>query len=64
MATRPDLRGRGIGTTILTAGATWAAEQNAHRLYLQVETTNEPALRLYARAGFTRAYGYHFRIAP
>jgi GNAT superfamily N-acetyltransferase len=64
MATRPALRGRGIATAILTAGATWAAEHHAHRLYLQVEADNRPALTLYDRAGFTPAYGYHYRIAP
>ena len=61
MATRPDLRGRGIATAILGAGARWAAGQGASRLYLQVEDDNDTARRLYARAGFTRSHGYHYR---
>ncbi|MFB9830637.1 GNAT family N-acetyltransferase [Actinoallomurus acaciae] len=62
MATRPDLRGQGIATAVLGAGARWAAHQGATRLYLQVEDDNDTARRLYSRAGFTRSYGYHYRI--
>jgi arginase family enzyme/GNAT superfamily N-acetyltransferase len=64
MATRPDLRGQGIATAVLGAGARWAADRGHGRLYLQVEEDNEAALGLYVRAGFSRAYGYHYRIAP
>jgi GNAT superfamily N-acetyltransferase len=62
MATRPDLRGQGIATAVLGAGARWAAHQGATRLYLQVEDDNDTARRLYTRAGFTRSHGYHYRI--
>ncbi len=64
MATRPDRRGQGIGTVVLGRGARWAARNGAHRLYLQVETDNEAAHRLYARAGFTWSHDYHYRISP
>lgn len=63
MATRPYLRGQGIATAILGAGARWAAEHGLSRLYLQVEDDNEAAIGLYTRAGFSRSYGYHYRIA-
>jgi ribosomal protein S18 acetylase RimI-like enzyme len=33
-------------------------------MYLQVESDNDPALRLYDRACFTEACGYHYRTAP
>ena len=64
MATRPDLRGQGIATAVLGAGARWAAGRGLSRLYLQVEDGNEAALGLYTRAGFSRSHGYHYRIAP
>jgi ribosomal protein S18 acetylase RimI-like enzyme len=64
MATHPDARRRGVAATLLRRGAQWAARQGARSLYLQVDTDNEPALGLYARAGFRRAYGYHYRAAP
>lgn len=61
MATRPELRGRGLGPQVLAALAAWAP---AERLFLQVDPANAPAQRLYARAGFTRSHRYHFRLAP
>ena len=64
MATRPDRRGAGIGTAVLGTGARWAARNGAHRLYLQVETDNETAHRLYTRAGFTWSHDYHYRVLP
>lgn len=64
MATHPAARRRGVGTALLRAGAEWAAAHGARGLYLLVEPDNEPALGLYARVGFERAYGYHYRAAP
>ena len=64
MATRPEHRRRGIATALLGAGARWAAEQGADRLYLQVEQDNETARRLYQRAGFTCSHTYHYRTRP
>jgi GNAT superfamily N-acetyltransferase len=64
MATRPAHRRQGIAASIIAAGARWAALHGADRLYLQVEAENDPAKRLYARAGFVHSHGYHYRIAP
>ncbi|GAA4632542.1 hypothetical protein GCM10023196_066350 [Actinoallomurus vinaceus] len=64
MATHPDVRRQGVGTAVLGAGARWAARQGADRLYLQVETDNDAAWRLYRNVGFTPSYAYHYRIAP
>lgn len=64
MATRPEHRRRGIATALLGAGARWAAEQGADRLYLQVEQDNKTARRLYDRAGFTCSHTYHYRTRP
>jgi arginase family enzyme/GNAT superfamily N-acetyltransferase len=61
VATRPDLRGLGIASAVLGAGARWAAGQGATRMCLQVEKGNPGARRMYDRTGFTRSYGYHYR---
>lgn len=63
MATRPDLRGQGIATGVLGAGARWAVRQGASRMYLQVEEGDHAALAVYDRAGFSRSHGYHYRVA-
>ncbi|WP_271222194.1 GNAT family N-acetyltransferase [Streptosporangium carneum] len=62
MATAPELRRRGVATALLGAGARWAREMGADRLYLQVERDNEAAVRLYAQAGFVHSHGYHYRV--
>jgi predicted GNAT family acetyltransferase len=61
MGTRPEARRRGAATAVLHGLARWAAAQGCPHLYLQVETDNDAARTLYARAGFTDAYGYHYR---
>ncbi|MFD0888109.1 GNAT family N-acetyltransferase [Streptosporangium algeriense] len=53
-----------MARAVLGAGARWARERGAERLYLQVERDNEAALRLYTRAGFSYSHGYHYRIRP
>jgi GNAT superfamily N-acetyltransferase len=64
MGTLPAARGRGAGRGILAALADWAVAQSAVGMYLQVETANAPALRLYEAAGFTEAASYHYRTEP
>jgi GNAT superfamily N-acetyltransferase len=61
MGTRPGHRRRGAATAVLHTLAEWAVEQDAPRLYLQVEEANAAARELYVRAGFVDAYGYHYR---
>ncbi|MGK5741070.1 GNAT family N-acetyltransferase [Micromonospora sp. URMC 103] len=62
MATLPGARGRGAARAVLAALARWAAGQRADRMYLQVERGNDPALRLYGRAGFRQLAAYHYRV--
>ena len=49
LAVRPEFRNRGIGTALLTA-----CEEAfpGRKYYLNVDTANEPAIRLYERAGY------------
>jgi N-acetylglutamate synthase len=61
--TLPKQRRRGIAQSLVRALASWAIEQGAEQLYLQVERDNAPARRLYAGLGFSEAYRYHYRRA-
>jgi len=61
MLTLPRFRGKRLGDAVLGALARWARDRGAERLYLQVETDNAPARRLYTRAGFLPRYAYHYR---
>jgi GNAT superfamily N-acetyltransferase len=63
LATHPEARRSGVATTILQAGAAWAATFAARHLYLQVEEDNLPARRLFTRLGFRPSHHYHYRVA-
>lgn len=54
LAVRPELRGRGLGLTLLEAIVDEAQRLGAGSLTLEVRESNVPAQRLYARAGFHR----------
>ncbi|ACJ01280.1 GNAT family N-acetyltransferase [Rhodospirillum centenum] len=60
VATRPDLRGRGHGGRAVRAVLAAARREGARGAYLQVGCDNAPANRLYARLGFSNAYGYSY----
>ena len=40
----------------------WAGERGARSCLLQVASSNEPALALYERLGFTEHHRYHYRL--
>jgi GNAT superfamily N-acetyltransferase len=63
MATRPEARRTGAATAILGALARWGVAAGAERAYLQVEAGNDPALALYAGAGFRLHHRYLYRVA-
>jgi ribosomal protein S18 acetylase RimI-like enzyme len=63
MATLPEARGKGAARAVLAALAGWAGTSGADRMYLQVESGNVAAQRLYERAGFRELCGYHYRAA-
>ncbi|MEN1976410.1 ribosomal protein S18-alanine N-acetyltransferase [Cellulomonas olei] len=54
IGTRPDAQGRGVGRALLDALLGRARELRAGDVLLEVRVDNEPALRLYERAGFER----------
>jgi GNAT superfamily N-acetyltransferase len=49
----PDWRGEGVSDALAVAVSEWAQADGAARLVLWVVETNAPALRLYARHGFS-----------
>jgi ribosomal protein S18 acetylase RimI-like enzyme len=64
MRTLPELRRSGAARALLRAAGEWARARGAALAYLQVETDNAAAQRLYAGAGFATIYGYHYRVRP
>lgn len=54
LAVRPELRGRGLGTQLLEGVIAEAAHLGAVEVTLEVRESNEPARRLYEKAGFRR----------
>jgi ribosomal protein S18 acetylase RimI-like enzyme len=61
LAVDPDRRRAGIGTAMVRA---LLARSTAIIAYLQVESSNTPAIGLYARLGFGEAHRYCHRVAP
>lgn len=64
VVTRASDRGRGFAPLLCEGLLRQASLQGARVAYLQVETDNRPARRLYDRLGFRDAYAYHYRTAP
>jgi len=61
LAVDPARRRAGLGTALVRALLADAAASTA---YLQVEEDNAPAVALYERLGFSKAYRYCHRVAP
>jgi N-acetylglutamate synthase len=54
-------RRRGLGRTITSAMLAWGADRGAGSAYLQVHSTNDAALAMYASLGFAESYRYWYR---
>jgi len=52
IAVMPELRGTGIGRTLLREGISIAAGRGTRSLFLEVRESNDVARRLYATVGF------------
>ena len=55
IAIHPDARGQGLGDTLARELIRQLCEHATTRIYLEVRTDNDPAIRLYTRMGFTVA---------
>ena len=64
IVTRPAARQRGAGRRLTAALLNWGRSRGAMAAYLQVVATNDPALALYRRLGFSEFYRYHYRVKP
>ena len=60
MATTTDQRRLGGATQVLNSLAEWGLSQGSEKMYLQVEADNDPAKRLYTRAGFEFLHSYQY----
>ncbi len=58
----PAHRRRGLAGLVLRGLAAWAVGRGAVGCYLQVAAENDPALRLYAGAGFEPHHDYQYRL--
>jgi N-acetylglutamate synthase len=54
-------RRRGLATAVMAGLGAWARADGGHSCLLQVASSNEPALALYRRLGFTEHHRYHYR---
>jgi GNAT superfamily N-acetyltransferase len=61
MATVSGHQRRGHATRLLNALAEWTLTNGGKTMCLQVMAGNLAARELYARAGFSKQYGYHYR---
>lgn len=60
----PDHRRRGLGTVVMAAMLSWAAERGATTAYLQVRADNAAGLAAYDRLGFTTHHAYRYLTTP
>lgn len=62
LAVQPSARRQGIGSRLLDQTLREAVRKGAHRVFLEVRETNQPALEFYERHGFEvtmRRAGYY-----
>ena len=53
-------RKKGLGTQVLSSALRWARISGAKTAWLQVVSTNAPAIALYQKFGFSEAYRYRY----
>jgi len=60
--TETNQRRKGFGYDLILNILHWAKQRGATQAYLSVEKGNDPALKLYAKLGFTEVYEYWYRV--
>lgn len=53
-------RRRGVGTALMGELVRWAAADGATHAYLQVDSANAAALKMYGKGGFREHHRYHY----
>ena len=61
IAVHPTMRGKGVASAVNTALSKWGHQRGARSAYLQVESENIPAQKLYEKLGFQHVYTYWYR---
>lgn len=56
----PEFRGRGVSKSILMAGMDYLQSQGVRDIGLEVDSSNTPAIRLYASVGFEKTSELHW----
>ncbi|MBU3704501.1 MAG: mycothiol synthase [Ilumatobacteraceae bacterium] len=56
IAANPDVAGHGLGTRLTVAGLNWLAAHGATTAMLYVDTSNDSAVNMYRKLGFTPAH--------
>ncbi|MGE5376675.1 MAG: GNAT family N-acetyltransferase [Bacteroidota bacterium] len=59
----PERRRRGIGSSLLTAAQAWAIERSIQRLVLEMQSKNQPCIRLAQKFGYEFC-GYNDQYYP
>jgi ribosomal protein S18 acetylase RimI-like enzyme len=59
----PDRRRKGIGSSLLSAAQSWAVERRIQRLILEMQSKNQPCIRLAQKFGFEFC-GYNDQYYP
>ena len=55
-------RNQGLGQILIESILAWGKSKGAEYGYLQVLVDNDPAVRLYSKAGFKEEYRYWYRM--
>lgn len=55
---------QGFASSLLSSALSWARQQGANTAWLQVESANTPAIALYKKFGFHKAYEYIYVRPP
>ncbi len=64
VATRPDLRRRGLARAMITKAFDWGCDRGAVTGWLAVQADNVGAIRLYEDLAYRPAYNYHYLVKP